>query len=155
MTDNTVSTTLTNLLVHVIFSTKDRKPIISDQYRERLYAYIGGIIRNEGAEPLALGGTADHIHFVAKIKSNQSLSDLVRKIKANSSKWINENNLTKEKFAWQNGYGGFSVSASQIEKVRSYIENQADHHKKKTFKDELAEILAKHGVDFDPKYLSD
>ncbi len=148
-----MSTTLTNLLIHIIFSTKERKPLISDQYRKRLYAYMGGIIRSEGAEPLAIGGTADHIHLVAKIKSSHALADLVRKIKANSSKWINENNLINDRFAWQNGYGGFSVSASQIEKVRSYIENQAQHHKKKTFKDELNEILAKHGVDYEPQYL--
>ncbi len=150
-----MSTTLTNLLVHVIFSTKGRNPLISNEFRERLYAYIGGIIRNEGATPLAIGGTADHIHFAAKVKSNQALSDLARKIKANSSNWINKNDLTKEKFAWQNGYGGFSVSASQIEKVKFYIENQAVHHQKKSFKEELTEILTKHRVDFDPKYLSD
>ena len=150
-----MATTLTNLLVHVVFSTKEREPHISDKYRERLYAYMGGIIRSEGADPLAIGGTADHIHFVAKIKSNHALADLVRKIKANSSKWINENQLSKGRFAWQNGYGGFSVSASQIEKVRSYIGNQAEHHKKKTFREELSEILAKHGVDFELKYLLD
>jgi REP element-mobilizing transposase RayT len=139
----------------VVFSTKGREPIISEEYRERLYSYIGGIIRNEGAEPLAIGGIADHVHLAIKIRSTHCLSDLVRMIKANSSKWINESNLSKCKFAWQNGYGGFSVSASQIEKVRNYIENQAEHHRTKTFKEELIEILEKHGVDFEPKYLWD
>ena len=148
-----MSSTLTNLLVHVVFSTKGREPIITDEYRKRLYSYIGGIIRSEGAEPLAIGGIADHIHLATKIKSNHALSDLVRKLKANSSKWINENRLSIGKFTWQNGYGGFSVSASQIEKVKTYIENQAEHHKTKSFKGELIEILEKHGVDSDPKYL--
>lgn len=150
-----MSTTYSNILIHIIFSTKDRKPFISDQYRERLYAYIGGIIRSEGAEPLAIGGTIDHVHLVVKIKPNHALSDLVRKIKANSSKWINDNHLCQNKFGWQNGYGGFSVSTSQIEKVRRYIENQVEHHKVKTFKEELTEILMKLGVEFDPDYLWD
>ena len=150
-----VSSTLTNLLVHIVFSTKGREPIISNEYRGRLYSYIGGIIRSEGAEPLCIGGVEDHVHVATKIKSNHALSDLVRKIKANSSKWINDNHLSRGRFAWQNGYGGFSVSTSQIEKVRIYIENQAEHHKKKTFKEELIEILEKHGVDFDPKYMWD
>jgi len=90
-----------------------------------------------------------------KIRSDQALSELVRKIKANSSKWINENQFCEKKFSWQNGYGGFSVSASQINKVRSYIENQAVHHKSKTFKEELIEILDKHGVDYNLEYLWD
>ncbi len=150
-----MSSTLTNLLVHVVFSTKGREPIIFNEYSERIYSYIGGIIRSEGAEPLAIGGIEDHVHLVLKIRATHCLSDLVRKIKANSSKWVNENNLSSRKFAWQNGYGGFSVSASQIEKVRSYIDKQAEHHKTKTFKEELIEILEKHGVDFEPKYLWD
>ena len=155
VTEKTVSTTYSNILIHIIFSTKDRKPLITDQYHQRLCAYIGGIIRNEGAILLALGGTADHLHILIKIKPTQAVSDLIRKIKANSSKWITDNHLCQHKFGWQNGYGGFSVSTSQIEKVRRYIENQVEHHQVKTFKEELIELLMKHGVDFDPKYLSD
>ena len=150
-----MASTLTNLLVHAVFSTKGREPIITDRYRDRLHAYIGGIIRNEGAKLLSIGSMSDHVHLAMKIRSNQAIAELVRKIKANSSKWINENQFCKTKFSWQNGYGGFSVSASQINKVSSYIENQADHHKRKTFKEELIEILDKHGVDYDPKYLWD
>ncbi len=150
-----MASTLTNLLVHAVFSTKGREPIITDRYRDRLHAYIGGIIRNEGAKLLSIGSMSDHVHLAMKIRSNQAIAELVRKIKSNSSKWINENQFCKTKFSWQNGYGGFSVSASQINKVSSYIENQADHHKRKTFKEELIEILDKHGVDYDPKYLWD
>jgi REP element-mobilizing transposase RayT len=155
VTEETMASTLTNLLVHVVFSTKGREPIITDKYQARLHAYIGGIIRNEGAKLLSIGSMPDHVHLAIKIRSNQPLSELVRKIKANSSKWINENQFCRNKFFWQNGYGGFSVSASQINKVRSYIENQAEHHKSKTFKEELIEILDKHGVDYDLKYLWD
>ena len=147
--------TLTNLLAHIVFSTKGREPVISEEFRKRLYAYIGGIIRSEGAESLSIGGTEDHIHLVIKISSSHALSDIVRKIKANSSKWINENHFLRGKFSWQNGYGGFSVSASQLDRVRRYIETQAEHHKTRTFKEELTEILEKHGVEFEPKYLWD
>jgi REP element-mobilizing transposase RayT len=150
-----MASTLTNLLVHVVFSTKGREPIITNRYRSRLHAYIGGIIRSVDAQSLSIGGMPDHFHLAMKIRSNQALSEFVRKIKANSSKWINENQFCKKKFFWQNGYGGFSVSASQINKVRNYIENQADHHKSKTFKEELIEILDKHSVNYDPKYLWD
>jgi putative transposase len=153
--EETMASTLTNLLVHVVFSTKGRETIITDKYRGKLHAYIGGIIRSVDAQPLSIGGMPDHIHLAMKIRSNQPLSDLVRKIKANSSKWINENQFCRRKFSWQNGYGGFSVSASQIHKVRNYIENQVEHHKSKTFKEELIEILDKHGVDYNPKYLWD
>jgi putative transposase len=150
-----MASTLTNLLFHVVFSTKGREPIIADRYRGRLYTYIGGIIRSVDAQSLSIGSMPDHIHLAIKIRSNQALSELVRKIKANSSKWINENRFCKKKFSWQNGYGGFSVSASQIHNVRNYIGNQAKHHKTKTFKEELIEILDKHGVNYDPKYLWD
>jgi len=150
-----MSSTLTNLLVHVVFSTKGREPIIASDCGGRLYSYIGGIIRSEGAEPLAIGGTADHLHLAVKIGADQALSDLVRKVKANSSRWANDKRLAKGKFAWQNGYGGFSVSASQIGKVRSYTRNQEKHHRTKTFKEEMLGILRKHGVECEPKYLWD
>ena len=150
-----MSHTYSNLLIHVVFSTKGHVPIISDEYRDRLWRYLGGIVRSEGAGPLAIGGVADHVHLAIKVRPAHALSDLVRKIKTNSSKWANEHQLFRGKFAWQNGYGGFSVSASQIDKVRRYIENQADHHKTKTFKEELVEMLQRHGIEFDPKYLWD
>lgn len=148
-----MSSTLTNLLIHIVFSTKGRYPLITDQFNERLYAYIGGIIRHENTKPLAVGGTSDHLHIAVKIKSNMAFADLVRKIKANSSKWVNEKRFCQGKFAWQTGYSGFSVSASQIRKVSAYIENQEDHHKTKTFKTESIEMLDKHGVEYDSEYL--
>jgi len=147
--------TLTNLLVHVVFSTKGHEPIVSDELRARLYPYMGGILRRDGAEALAIGGTADHIHLAIKIKSDRALSDLVRTVKANSSKWVNEHRLCTGRFAWQNGYGGFSVSASQIDKVRRYIDNQIEHHRAQTFEEELVGLLAKHGIQCDPVHLWD
>ena len=108
--EHTMASTLTNLLIHVVFSTKGHEPIITDKYQGRLHAYIGGIIRSHGTQSLSIGGMPDHIHLVMKIRSNQALSEFVRKIKANSSKWINENQFCRNKFSWQNGYGGFSVS---------------------------------------------
>ncbi len=150
-----MASTLTNLLVHVVFSTKGRETTITDEYREKLHNYIGIIIRGEGAQPLSVGGMPDHIHIAMKYKSNQALSDMVRKIKANSSKWVNQKRFIKKRFAWQNGYGGFSISVSQVDKVRIYIMNQAEHHRTRTFKEELVQILEKHGIDYDPEYLWD
>lgn len=150
-----MGSTLTNLLVHVVFSTKGNEAIIGDAWRERLYPYIGGILRGQEAEALAIGGTADHLHLAIKLKSDQTLADLVRLVKANSSRWVNENRLCHGRFAWQNGYGGFSVSASQIEKVRRYIENQVEHHRTQTFEEELVGLLIKHGVTYNPEYLWD
>ena len=150
-----MASTLTNLLVHVVFNTKGHEPLVTDELRGRLYPYIGGIFRNEAAESLAIGGTADHIHLAIKVRPNQMLSDLVRKARANSSKWVNENRLCPGRFAWQSGYGGFSVSASQIDKVRRYIENQAEHHRTKTFEEEFLGLLNKHGIEYDPEYLWD
>jgi len=148
-----MGSTLTNILLHIIFSTKDRDPLITQKYKARLYAYIGGIIIREKAVPIDIGGVEDHIHIAVRIKPNDSVSDLVRSIKANSSKWINDSHLSKTYFAWQGGYAAFSVSESQIYKVKDYINNQEEHHRQLTFKDELLKMLEKHNIDFDEKYL--
>jgi putative transposase len=150
-----MASTLTNLLVHVVFSTKGREPTISIEVKARLNAYIGGIVSNERAQLLAIGGTSDHVHLAMKIRSNQVLCELVRKIKSNSSKWLNDKRFCAQRFAWQNGYGAFSVSPSQIAKVISYIGKQVEHHERKTFEQELIEVLDRHGVKYDPKYLWD
>jgi REP element-mobilizing transposase RayT len=150
-----MSQTLTNLLVHLVFSTKERQPIIPQSHRERLHSYIGGIIRAEGAEPLMIGGTSDHVHAAIKMPATQAVSDLVRVVKANSSKWANDSRMSECRFAWQNGYGAFSVSASQIGKVRAYIGRQVEHHRTTTFKEELLALLTKHGMEHDPRHLWD
>ena len=148
-----MGSTLTNILLHIIFSTKDRDPLITSKHKARLHAYIGGIIVREKAVPIDIGGVEDHIHIAVRIKPNDSVSDLVRTIKANSSKWINDSHLSKTYFAWQGGYAAFSVSESQIYKVKDYINNQEEHHRQLTFKDELLKMLEKNNIDFDKKYL--
>ena len=113
--------TYTNLLYHIVFSTKDRIPLITKDFQEELYCYIGGIIRAECGTLLKIGGTSDHIHILAKFKSAISVSEMLAKIKANSSKWINDHKMKMRKFAWREGYAAFSVSESQVPAVRTEV----------------------------------
>ncbi len=145
--------TYTNLLYHIVFSTKDRAPLIAENLKEELYKYVGGIIRDEGGVKLESGGVENHIHLLAKFKASVSVSDMLRLIKANSSKWANER--TQGEFAWQEGYAAFSVSESQVVPVQRYIRNQVQHHRKQTYQQEFVALLDRHGVEYDPKYLWD
>jgi putative transposase len=147
--------TFTNLLYHIVFSTKQREPLITEDFQEELYKYIGGIIRAEGGILLEIGGIDDHVHLLAKIKPSISISEMLNKIKANSSKWVNENQKTSRRFAWQEGYAAFTVSESQAPHVREYIRNQVEHHQKISFQEEFIAILEKHGVSYDPRYIWD
>jgi putative transposase len=147
--------TYTNLLYHIVFSTKDRQPLVTEVLKEELYRYIGGIVRAEGGAQLEIGGTTDHVHILAKLKPAISVSQLLNRIKTNSSKWVNENGKLGVRFAWQEGYSAFSVSESQVEYVREYIRTQEEHHRKQTFQEELVAILQRHGVEYDPRYLWD
>jgi putative transposase len=147
--------TYANLLYHIVFSTKERTPTIAKDFQEDLYKYIGGIIRAEGGVQLEIGGTKDHVHILAKFKPAISVSEMLNRIKANSSKWLNEAHTKTSRFAWQEGYAAFSVSESQVPAVREYIRNQETHHHKQTFQEELIAILEKHGVEYDPRYLWD
>lgn len=150
-----MANTYTNLLFHIIFSTKNRAAYIGEDIREPLYQYVGGVIRGEGGTLLEIGGVADHVHLLARFKAAISVATMVRRIKTSSSKWMNQRPGIDFKFAWQAGYGAFSVSESQVDPVRRYIQNQAEHHKRRTFKDELREILSKHDIEFDERYLWD
>jgi putative transposase len=145
--------TYTNLLYHIVFSTKDRVPLITENLKEELYKYIGGIIRDEGGVKLESGGIEDHIHLLAKFKPSVSVSDMLRLIKTNSSKWANER--MDGEFAWQEGYAAFTVSESQVVPVRRYIRNQVQHHRKQTYQQEFVALLDRHGVEYDPRYLWD
>ena len=149
-----MSQTLTNLLYHIIFSTKDRKNLISDELRKELYPYIGGIIKHEKENLIMIGGTNDHVHLLAKLHPANTVSNMLQQIKGGSSKWIHEKSQNRL-FSWQRGYGAFTVSESKIESVRQYIENQYKHHKKLTFKEEYKKLLIKHNIVFDEKYLWD
>lgn len=139
-----------NNLVHVVFSTKERKPLIPADRLEKLWAYFVGIGRNHDLPLLAAGGTENHAHLLFVLSATVPLSKAVQTFKANSSRWVADHGID---FAWQEGYGAFSVSASQVSRVKDYIRNQAQHHRKRTFEDEFLELLRKSGVAYDPRYV--
>lgn len=145
--------TLTNLLTHAVFSTHSRAPLLADSIRADLHAYIGGILRELRATPLAIGGTIDHVHLLARIPSDLAVADCLRVVKANSSRWVKEKWPERRFFAWQSGYGAFSVSESSRANVIRYIQEQARHHQKLSFQDEFVALLRKHGVRFDERYI--
>jgi REP element-mobilizing transposase RayT len=147
--------TFTNLVHHLVFSTKNRIPLISARLEKDLYAYIAGIIRGEGGQLLEIGGMPDHIHILARMGPTRSVSETLKRIKANSSKWINQDTARVRKFGWQDGYAAFSVSQSQVVSVRRYIREQKQHHGRKSFQDEFRALLEKHGIEYDDRYLWD
>ena len=134
-------------LVHCVFSTKDRRSIIPTDLESKLHAYIFGISKNLGIELVAVGGTGNHLHVLIALPSKMPLSEVIQKIKCNSSRWIGEHGCS---FVWQVGYGAFSVSPSHVQKVRLYIRNQAEHHQKRSFEEEFTDVLQKAGIHFDP-----
>jgi REP element-mobilizing transposase RayT len=148
-----MGSTLSNLLYHIVFSTKNRQSNIVAGIGSELHRYIGGIVKGEGAILLEIGGIADHVHLVLKLKPVHSLSEIMRKVKGNSSKWVNEQNRLHKKFSWQDGYGAFSVSESQVNNVLQYVRNQEKHHRTISFKDEFIMLLQRHGVEYDEQYL--
>jgi putative transposase len=148
-----MATTFANLIYHIVFSTKNRVPLISSEIRESLYPYMGGIVRSEGGILLEIGGMPDHVHILAKIKPSVAPAEMVKKVKGGSSKWLNERPDHQGRFEWQAGYGIFSVSASQVEMVRRYIRRQEEHHRKMSFKEELVTLLERNGIPYDERYL--
>ena len=141
-----------SLHYHIVFSTKDRAPIISAAWRERLHAYIGGVVRNLEGVPEAIGGVADHVHLLLGLRATARLADVMRDLKAVSSRWVHDE-IGERAFLWQEGYGAFTVSASQREAVREYIARQEEHHRKRTFQEEYRELLQRSGVEYDERYL--
>jgi putative transposase len=137
-------------IVHIVFSTKERRKIIATEFQSRLWDYVGGICKNLGIFVQEIGGMEDHLHLLIQIPASLSLAKAVVGIKANSSRWANEKG---HRFAWQEGYGAFSVSASVAPTVARYIRNQAEHHRKMSFEQEFVALLKKHGVEFDPKFV--
>jgi putative transposase len=150
-----VGHTFSNLLVHVIFGTKDCLPTIRESFRPRLYEYMSGIARTEFGRALCIGGTLDHVHGLIVLTTDVSVAEAVRKWKSLSSKWAHETFPDAQDFAWQSGYGAFSVSRSNVPKVAGYIERQAEHHKKVTFEEEFVAFLKSHGIEYDPRYVWD
>ncbi len=147
------ASTFANLLFHIVFSTKNRFPLIKPETREPLYQYMGGILRGEGGILLEIGGMPDHVHLLVKLKPAMAVALAVQKIKGKSSKWLNERPDSSGSFDWQDGYGAFSVSASLAEKVRRYIRNQEEHHRRVSFREELIELLERQGIPYDDQYL--
>jgi putative transposase len=141
-----------SLHVHIVFSTKNREPIILPVWRDRLHAYIGGILRTLQAIPDSVGGVEDHIHLLVGIRANHAVADLVREVKSLSSRWIHEE-LGQTRFAWQEGYGAFTISSSEIAALQEYISKQEEHHRARTFQDEYLDFLARQNIGFDEKYL--
>ncbi len=145
--------TYSQLLLHVVFSTKGRAPWIKPNIAERLYPYIGGIVRAEKGVLYDIGGVEDHVHMYLRWRPDESVSDLIRTVKARSSKWVHDTFPTLGAFAWQEGYSAFSVSKSQEGAVKAYIAGQHEHHKKEDFKSELLRMLRLHDIGFDEKYV--
>jgi putative transposase len=149
-----MSHTYTRLLFHIVFSTKHRHLWITEDVRSDLHGYLGGIVRNIEGTAISVGGVADHVHILASIPAKISLSDAVRTIKSNSSKWMHETKSVQV-FQWQEGYSAFTVSESNREAVIRYIENQEEHHRRSSYQDELIALLRKHGIEFDESTLWD
>jgi len=146
---------LSNVVLHIIFSTKDRESSLDPGIRPRMHAYLATICRDLGAEFARVGGTADHIHIVTTLPRTVSQAELVEQTKKASSKWIKSLDARYRGFFWQRGYGAFSVSPSQLEAVLKYVEAQENHHRGRTFQEEHRELMRKHGVAFDERYVWD
>ena len=146
---------ITRILIHAIFSTKNREPMIDRDLRPRRWAYLGGIVGESGGSAITIGGTADHVHLLFAIPPSASVADIMRLIKTNSSRWVHEEFSTRRSFAWQTGYAAFSVSACNAERVKRYIADQEEHHRKTTFQEEYVALLKRHGVAYDDRYLWD
>ena len=142
-----------SLLVHFVWSTSGREPWITSEWEGELYRYVGGIFRNKCGRLIAAGGMSDHVHLYASLPSIVSLAEIVGAVKANSSRWIHDHFRNRRAFAWQQGYGAFSVSKSAEEEVVRYINRQQEHHHRRDFKSEFIELLKRHGVEYDERYI--
>lgn len=145
--------TLVSVLVHVVFSTKDRRDLISPAIEKELFAYMAGILRKLECPCLAVNGTSNHIHFLIAQSKNIALSRVMEELKKSSSKWIKTKGENFKHFAWQQGYGAFSIGQSNIEALKNYIADQKKRHQKKSFESEFLEILKKYRVDYDARYI--
>ncbi|PIF32012.1 REP element-mobilizing transposase RayT [Flavobacterium sp. 9] len=148
-----MANTYSQLYIHIVFAVKGRQNLISTVWKDEVYKYITGIVTNKEQKLIVINGMPDHVHILIGLKPNKSISDLVRDIKANSSKFINDKKWVNGKFEWQTGFGAFSYSHSQLTNVIKYIRNQEEHHKTKTFKEEYIEFLKLFDVDFKNEYL--
>lgn len=148
-----MANTYSQINIHCVFAVKGRENIITNTFRNDLHKYMYGILKNDNVFPLAIGGWKDHVHVFFELKPDLKISDLMRMLKATSSKWINDNKLVLGKFQWQEGYGAFSYSRSQRDNVIDYILKQEEHHSKKTFREEYMDMLKKFAVEYKEEYV--
>lgn len=148
-----MANTYTQINIHAIFAVKGRENLLTNNFRIDLFKYITGILKNNKQFSLAVNGYKDHVHIFFELNPTTSLSEIIRIVKTNSSKWINENRFIKGKFSWQKGYGAFSYSRSQRDNVIKYIIKQEDHHGKTTFREEYLDLLQKFEIDFEDHYV--
>lgn len=144
---------LVSLMVRVIFSTKNREPLITPEIEPELFAYMGGILKNHKSRLLDAGGTADHVHLLISQSKSVALSTLMKDVKKDSSSWLKTKDKIFRNFHWQDGYGGFSIGKSQISSLRTYIGNQKKHHRKRSFQEELLQFLMAYEIEYDERYL--
>lgn len=147
-----MGSTFLSLHYHIVFSTKDRRPLIASAWRPRLHEYLGGTVRGLGGVPEAIGGVEDHVHLLVGLRATHTLADFVRELKKAGTAWIRDEKLERL-FSWQEGYAAFTVSPNVRKRVKGYIANQEQHHKRKDFINELTTLLAQAEIEYDPKYL--
>lgn len=147
---------LARVVLHVVFSTKNRVPFLNAaELRIRLHGYMAGVLQNIGCEPILINGTEDHVHILCNLSRTVSIAELVEEAKKSSSKWMKDQGPAYGDFFWQGGYGAFSVSQSNVEKVRAYVAAQEEHHRKVSFQDEFRALCQKHGIEVDERYVWD
>jgi putative transposase len=146
---------LSLVIIHVIFSTKDRHPFLDPNIRPKMHAYLSTVTRNIGCEAYRIGGVADHVHLAIRMSRTITIADIVQELKATSSKWVKTQSHDLRSFAWQRGYGCFSVGPADVEALRAYIDDQENHHKTRTFQEEFRMFLKKYGVAYDEAYVWD
>ena len=148
-----MANTYSQIHIQAVFAVQNRQSLISDEFKDDLYKYITSIIQNNDHKLLQINGMSDHVHILFGMRPVQALSDLMKQIKQDSSKWINQNNLANGRFSWQEGYGAFSYSRSQLPRIIKYIQNQQEHHRSRSFRDEYISLLRTHDVKYDERYI--
>jgi REP element-mobilizing transposase RayT len=151
----TMSHSYISQLMHCVFSTKERRKLIVPDLQERLHPFMGGIARQNNMKALAIGGVEDHVHLLLSLPATMPVAKAIQLIKGGSSKWVHEEFPQHRDFAWQEGYGAFSISVSHVKDTIAYIERQAEHHRRKSFQEEFLAFLKKHGIEYDERYIWD
>jgi REP element-mobilizing transposase RayT len=150
-----MANTYTQIHIQVVFAVKNRQSLIHPEWDDRLYGYLSGIIQKHNHKTLQINGMPDHVHLLFGMRPTQSLSNLMKIVKGDSSEWINANRLSRQRFSWQEGYGAFSYAKSQVPSVIQYIRNQKQHHKKKTFREEYVDLLDSFGIEYNERFIFD